>query len=213
MKKFEIQLAGQILFLIVIEIEEDLEIVMEGRPWLFRKKLVLFDRLTKLIERSQIRLNSSPFWNKIGPCLLEVDKKDLLHAIGVTFGGVLRYDINRDVFRLRIKLNVQKPLRRGDTEKLPEMNSQKEDRSAMIWRSQDNLQSIEIEMAMKMQEEGSVVKENETLNERNSIVEGTPKPVKKTNWKRIGPAISMSQNSEESIKRKRKSAELEIEEC
>ncbi|MBA0723100.1 hypothetical protein Golax_003709 [Gossypium laxum] len=37
-------------------------------------------------------------------CLLEFDKKDLLHAIGVMFGGVLRYEISRDSCRLKIKL-------------------------------------------------------------------------------------------------------------
>ncbi|MFQ6668324.1 hypothetical protein Gotur_034011 [Gossypium turneri] len=85
-KKFEIQSVGQNLFLIVFELEENLETVMEGQPWLFRKKLVIFDRLTKPMERDQIRLVSSPFWIKIGPCLPEFDKKDLLHAIRVTFG-------------------------------------------------------------------------------------------------------------------------------
>ncbi|KAG8493308.1 hypothetical protein CXB51_010696 [Gossypium anomalum] len=33
-KKFEIQMAGQNLFLIVFDFEEDLEMIMEGRPWL-----------------------------------------------------------------------------------------------------------------------------------------------------------------------------------
>ncbi|MFQ6637574.1 hypothetical protein Gotur_014084, partial [Gossypium turneri] len=77
------------------------------------KNLVIFDRLTKPMERDQIRLVSSPFWIKIGMCLPEFDKKDLLHAIGVTFGGVLRSEVNGEFCRLRIKLNVQKPLRRG----------------------------------------------------------------------------------------------------
>ncbi|KAH1082144.1 hypothetical protein J1N35_021905 [Gossypium stocksii] len=86
---------------------------MEGWPWLFRKNLILFDRLVKLMERSQIWLSSSPFWIKIGPCLPEFDKKDLLHAIGVAFGGVIRPEINGDFCRLRIQLDVQKPLRRG----------------------------------------------------------------------------------------------------
>ncbi|MBA0759980.1 hypothetical protein Gotri_022782 [Gossypium trilobum] len=93
--------------------KEDLETVMEGQPWLFRKSLIIFDRLTNPVERDQIRLVSSPFWIKIGPCLPEFDKKDLLHAIRVTFGGVLRSEINGEFCRLRIKLNVQKPLRRG----------------------------------------------------------------------------------------------------
>ncbi|MBA0637652.1 hypothetical protein Godav_024773, partial [Gossypium davidsonii] len=78
---------GQNLYLIVFELEEDLEVIMEGRPWLFRKSLILFDRLTQSVERSQICLNSFPVWLKIGPCLPEFDKKDLLHTIGVTFGG------------------------------------------------------------------------------------------------------------------------------
>ncbi|MBA0752458.1 hypothetical protein Gogos_001291 [Gossypium gossypioides] len=35
----------QNLFLIVFELEEDLELIMEGKPWLFRKSLILFDRV------------------------------------------------------------------------------------------------------------------------------------------------------------------------
>ncbi|MBA0879485.1 hypothetical protein Goshw_005468 [Gossypium schwendimanii] len=31
-KKFEIQVAGQNLFLIIFELEEDLELILEGRP-------------------------------------------------------------------------------------------------------------------------------------------------------------------------------------
>ncbi|MBA0754055.1 hypothetical protein Gogos_020329, partial [Gossypium gossypioides] len=62
---------------------------MEGQPWLFRKNLVIFYRLTKPMERNQIRVVSSPFWIKIGS------------------------EVNGEFCRLRIKLNVQKPLRRG----------------------------------------------------------------------------------------------------
>ncbi|KAH1047721.1 hypothetical protein J1N35_038505 [Gossypium stocksii] len=79
-KKFEIQKLGQNLFLIVFELEEDLKTIIEGRPWLFRKKF---------------------------------DKKDLLHAIDVTFGGVIKSEINGDSWRLRINLDVQEPLRQG----------------------------------------------------------------------------------------------------
>ncbi|MFQ6661253.1 hypothetical protein Gotur_029467, partial [Gossypium turneri] len=48
--------------------------------------------------------------NSISP---EFDKKDLLHAIGATFGGVLRSEINENSCRLRVNLDVQRPLRRG----------------------------------------------------------------------------------------------------
>ncbi|MBA0691235.1 hypothetical protein Goari_008874, partial [Gossypium aridum] len=86
-KKFDILMVGQNLFLIEFELEEDLETIMEGRPWLLRKSIILLDRLIKPMERPEIRLTSSPLWIKIGSCLPEFDKKDLLHAIGVTFGG------------------------------------------------------------------------------------------------------------------------------
>ncbi|MBA0788061.1 hypothetical protein Gotri_027751, partial [Gossypium trilobum] len=112
-EKFEIQLVGQNLFLITFESEDDLESVMEGQPWLFRKNLIIFDQIFKSIKRDQITLVSSSFWIKIGPCLPEFDKKDLLHAVGVTFGGVIRSEISGEFCRLRIQLNVQKPLRRG----------------------------------------------------------------------------------------------------
>ncbi|KAA3489775.1 Zinc finger, CCHC-type [Gossypium australe] len=36
-----------------------------------------------------------------------------MHVIGSTFGGVLRSEISDDVCRLRVNLDVQKPLRRG----------------------------------------------------------------------------------------------------
>ncbi|KAA3483968.1 reverse transcriptase [Gossypium australe] len=86
---------------------------MEGRQWLFRKYLILFDRLNNPTERDQIQLISSPYWIKIGPSAPEYDKKDLMHAIGSTFGGVLRSEINDDYCRVRVNLDVQKPLRRG----------------------------------------------------------------------------------------------------
>ncbi|MBA0574784.1 hypothetical protein Golob_007032 [Gossypium lobatum] len=112
-KKFEIQVAGKNLFLIIFELEEDLELILEGRPWLFRKSLILFDRLCQAMERDQIKLISSPFWIKIESCSPEFDKKDLLHAIGGTFGGALRSEVSEEFCRLRINLDVQKPLRRG----------------------------------------------------------------------------------------------------
>ncbi|PPE00676.1 hypothetical protein GOBAR_DD02294 [Gossypium barbadense] len=111
-KNFEIITVGQNLFTLEFDLDEDLEAIIEGIPWFFQKSVILFDRLTKPIERAQIRLTSSPFWIKIGSCLLEFDKKDLLHAISVTFGRVIRSEIKGNLCRLKINLDVQKPFRR-----------------------------------------------------------------------------------------------------
>lgn len=86
-KKFEIQIAGQNLFTISFEDKEDLEQILEGRPWHFRKQLIIIERLAQPIERHKIILVHSPFWLKAGPCPSECDKKDLIHAVGSTFGG------------------------------------------------------------------------------------------------------------------------------
>ncbi|KAA3474026.1 hypothetical protein EPI10_024359 [Gossypium australe] len=105
-------------------------------------------RLKNPIERDQICLISSPYWIKIGPCSLEFDKKDMLHAIGSTFGGVLRSEIKDDFCRLRVNLEVQKPLRRGgkilssweDGLKVQEVNSswkEKEVQKAEIYNSKE----------------------------------------------------------------------------
>ncbi|PPD97500.1 hypothetical protein GOBAR_DD05458 [Gossypium barbadense] len=112
-KKFEIQKVGQNLYIIVSELKEDLESILEGKPWLFRKSFILFNRLSQEMERDQISLTSSPFWIKIDSHLPEFDKKDLMHAIGVTFEGVIRSEIRDTCCRLRISLDVRKPLRRG----------------------------------------------------------------------------------------------------
>ncbi|PPD87983.1 hypothetical protein GOBAR_DD15090 [Gossypium barbadense] len=92
---------------------KDLELILEGRHWLFQKSLILFDRLCQAMEKDQIKLTSSLFWIKIESCSPEFDKKDLLHAIGGTFGGVLRSEVSEEFCQLRINLDAQKPLRRG----------------------------------------------------------------------------------------------------
>ncbi|MBA0814319.1 hypothetical protein Gohar_020158 [Gossypium harknessii] len=84
-KKFEILVTGQNLFIISFEDEDDLEHIMEGRPWFFQQQLIIFDRLLKSVERNKIRLVYSLFWLKFGSCPPECDKKDLMHALDPLF--------------------------------------------------------------------------------------------------------------------------------
>lgn len=80
-------MAGQNSFLVCFEAEEDLEVVMKGRPWLFQKQLIVFDRLTETVDREKIQLVESPYWIKIGSYPLECDCKYLMHVVGSTFRG------------------------------------------------------------------------------------------------------------------------------
>ncbi|PPS05425.1 hypothetical protein GOBAR_AA15248 [Gossypium barbadense] len=112
-KKFEILITGQNLFTISFEDQDDLEQIMKGRPWLFQKQLIIFDRLVQPIERNKIKLIYSPFWLKVWLCPPKYDKKDLMHAIGSTFRGVARAEIKGMFCRIRVNLDVQKQLRMG----------------------------------------------------------------------------------------------------
>ncbi|MBA0881349.1 hypothetical protein Goshw_019997 [Gossypium schwendimanii] len=53
------------------------------------------------------------FWLKIGPCPPECYKKDLTHAIGSTFRGIISSKVMGDLCHIKVELDVQKPLRRG----------------------------------------------------------------------------------------------------
>lgn len=109
-KKFEIEMVGQNLFLILFANEVDTERVMEGRPWFFKKQLVLMERLLDPIQRNQVQLVMSPIWLKIGPCSPECDKKDLMHEVGSTFGGLKRSKTVGNCCRLLIVVEVRNPL-------------------------------------------------------------------------------------------------------
>ncbi|KAG8492870.1 hypothetical protein CXB51_010168 [Gossypium anomalum] len=104
-KKFDIQVVGKILFLISFENEDDLEMILEGRPWIFPRQLVIFDRLANPIEWSKIRLVLSLYWIKIRSCPPKCDKKDLIHAIRSTFGGVIKLEVKGDFSWLSVQLD------------------------------------------------------------------------------------------------------------
>ncbi|KAA3465749.1 reverse transcriptase [Gossypium australe] len=152
---------------------------MEGRPWLFRKYLILFDRLLNPVERDHIRLSSSPYWIKIASCPPEYDKKDLLHAIGSTFRGVLRSKITDDVCRLRVNLDVQKPLRR-------EQDGKEDDTSIAakgILLGGKILASWE--EGLKEQVDSREEADLNTSKENNNKGESSLKELKRPTWKRI----------------------------
>lgn len=79
-KKLDIQSAGPNLFITSFEEPCDMELILEGCPWLFRKHVVVFKRLSEEVEQNKIRLVRSPFWMRIGPCPLECKNKDIIQV-------------------------------------------------------------------------------------------------------------------------------------
>ncbi|PPD88820.1 hypothetical protein GOBAR_DD14226 [Gossypium barbadense] len=229
--KFEIQTEDN-LFLIAFETDEDLELIMEGRPWLFQKSLMLFDRITQSVERSQIRLNSLPVWLKVGPCLPKFDKKNLLHAIGVTFGGIIRSKINGEWCRLKINLDVQKPLQRGifvsvnnknwwislKYEKLPtfcfrcggsdlDLIDDGKAEEAKNWLGMAHGELLVNENKEMKQEKEDSVMSNEQVVDKRSSQDNNPHSVKKSTWRRVNPALTVAKQKDENCNKKRKATE------
>ncbi|MBA0576238.1 hypothetical protein Golob_024300 [Gossypium lobatum] len=64
-----------------------------------------------LLEEEFVQLSMTS--SLIGPCPLECNKKDLTHAVGSTFGGVIKSEVKGEFCRLRVQLDVQRLLRRG----------------------------------------------------------------------------------------------------
>ncbi|PPR88967.1 hypothetical protein GOBAR_AA31717 [Gossypium barbadense] len=63
-RKFGIYAAGQNLFQISFEEEDDLEMIMDSRPWFFKRQLIIFDRLKEAIERRHSVKDCTKFFTK-----------------------------------------------------------------------------------------------------------------------------------------------------
>lgn len=86
---------------------------MDGRPLLFPKQLVILDHLIEPISRKKLQLLKTPIWVMAGPCPPECDRKDIMHAIGSSFGGLLQAETNGESCKIRVMVEVHKLLRRG----------------------------------------------------------------------------------------------------
>ncbi|MBA0753721.1 hypothetical protein Gogos_019846 [Gossypium gossypioides] len=235
-KKFEIQRVGQNLFLIVFELEEDLESIIEGRPWLFGKSIILFNMLIQAVERDQLSLNSSSFWIKIDSYLPEFDKKDLIHAIGVMFGLVIRSEINDTCCRLRINLDVQKPLRResklvgkesmkfnamsknvgvqssyaGGKVMLTESSKTLDEEKNEIREVQEYMELMGGKEMIQKQKNRYGPVEVEKINSSKAQECKDINHDKKTSWKRIKPMATVLESTAENSTRKRKFPEGDV---
>ncbi|MFQ6651841.1 hypothetical protein Gotur_024007, partial [Gossypium turneri] len=145
-----------------------------------------------IVERSQIRLNSSPVWLKVGPCLPEFDKKDLLHAIGVTFGWIIRSEINGEWCRLKINLDVQKPLRRGGSEPDLIEDGKAEEANNWLRMTHGKLLVNENKEEMKKQKKEDSVMSNERVVDKRRSQDSNPNSVKKSTWRRVNPAPTVA---------------------
>ncbi|KAA3462317.1 hypothetical protein EPI10_028810 [Gossypium australe] len=142
----------------------------------------------------------------IGQCSPEFEKKDMLHAIRSTFGGVLRFEIRGDCCRLRRTYSGQSK-RAGSQE---------------IWGDSNVLHTKALggkilsswEDGLKVHDVDSSLREEEVLKAENYINKEAAKTSGKASWKRLARNKQDSLQLFNAERAKRKfSAEVDGEIC
>lgn len=98
--------------------KRDMMRVLDREPWHFNKHVLALKPLQADIQPSAMQFDTVPFWMRIYDLPLMGKSEPILQQIGSRFGEVIEIDkttmngITRSV-RLKIMLNLDKPLKRG----------------------------------------------------------------------------------------------------
>lgn len=87
-------------------------------PWHFNKHVLALKQLKEDIQPSAMTFNQMPFWMRLYHLPYAGKNEETLKQIGSQFGEVIELDKNTIIgatksIRLKIMLNLQKPLKRG----------------------------------------------------------------------------------------------------
>jgi hypothetical protein len=108
------------LFLIEFTNSQDKEKVMEGRPWVFEGSLFLVEDFDGTKTPSQFSWDQAAFWVRMVNLPLACMDRDIGQKIGNSVGIVEAIDTDvrgmgwGQSFRVKIRLNLAKPLQEGE---------------------------------------------------------------------------------------------------
>ncbi|KAM6549548.1 hypothetical protein CsatB_021224 [Cannabis sativa] len=106
------------LYLFQFYHEVDIERVMEGSPWTFDRVPLIFERLKQGENPRTVMLNKLEFWIQIHNLTTGFMSERVIRDLGNYLGSFVKSDPNnfigvwRDFFRVRVKINIDKPLKR-----------------------------------------------------------------------------------------------------
>ena len=117
-EEFKIREAGDHILLFVFKLETDAERVLAQEPWSFDKHLVLFQRYDYSIPAKHLRFTKIMFWVQIHGLPMRMLDPETAIELGETLGEVSTKETEKemvggDFVRVRVKIDVSKPLSRG----------------------------------------------------------------------------------------------------
>lgn len=110
---------GDNLFLVDFETEKDKRRVLGERPWVFEGSLFAFEDYDGLTSPSQSLFEKTTFWVWMYNLPLACVSLTMGHQIESSIGHVEEVDVDEDgmgwgeCLRVKINLDLQKPLQRG----------------------------------------------------------------------------------------------------
>ncbi|MBA0671620.1 hypothetical protein Goklo_025395 [Gossypium klotzschianum] len=96
----------------------DMERVLKGLPWTLKNHLLILSKLRRAEDPLRIPLIHVPFWVQIHKVPIGLFSEILARQLGNFIGNFLEYDCsdlgkeNRNFMRIRVQIDVRKPLRR-----------------------------------------------------------------------------------------------------
>ncbi|XP_042969125.1 uncharacterized protein LOC122301818 [Carya illinoinensis] len=112
---------GSNVFIISFANHADRGRVIEGRPWLFDKHIFVIDLFDGFTQPSSMKFDSAAMWVQLHNMPLVGINKECGERIGRSLGEVEYVDVEEDnvawgsFLRLRVRMNLFKPLARGRT--------------------------------------------------------------------------------------------------
>jgi hypothetical protein len=107
------------LWLIEFSNGDDKRRVLEGRPWLFDRNILVLKEVVEDVAPVQMDFSSSLFWIQVHDMPLICMNREVGYKIGASIGVVEEVDVTGEgvgwgrCLRIRVEVDITKPLERG----------------------------------------------------------------------------------------------------